>query len=181
MGANGGLTTILVVSRLGADGGLCGVPPEGPLPLRAHRCQIHLALSTMGASQGARESETHTPHSQVTTVTGEQDKFQVCSKLSATTLNLEVDSGSTQAESGAWVCLEFARGCCLKGHECTALHRVPTVDECKAFAVDAHHDVFGRDRRPADIPSYMPDEESRAAVEIAARSLGRVESAELGR
>ena len=60
---------------------------------------------------------------------------------------LELDAGRTRADytnPNACVCMHFARGACIKGHECTYRHCAPTEDD--ETLTDAPHDVFGRGR-----------------------------------
>ena len=46
------------------------------------------------------------------------------------------------------ICLHFARGVCVKGHECMYLHRLPTASD------DAHcpmlYDIFGREKHKTE-------------------------------
>ena len=46
------------------------------------------------------------------------------------------------------ICLNFARGVCVKGHECMYLHRLPTASD------DAHcpmlYDIFGREKHKTE-------------------------------
>lgn len=51
------------------------------------------------------------------------------------------DSVKTQAGPHGNFCLDFARGCCPDGSECTHRHEIPRGDE-----VDGVYDIFGRKR-----------------------------------
>ena len=65
----------------------------------------------------------------------------------STRVVLELDAGLTRADytnPNACICMHFARGACIKGHECTYRHCAPTEDD--ETLTDAPHDVFGRSR-----------------------------------
>ena len=60
------------------------------------------------------------------------------------------DSGGTRGSDARALtfCLHFARGCCVRGHACHYLHRVPcAVDENE---LEARCDIFGRERHATD-------------------------------
>lgn len=61
------------------------------------------------------------------------------------------DPGCTRADftnPNAYICLYFAKGCCVHGKNCSFLHRIPTdADQAR---LDMLHDVFGRDRHKSD-------------------------------
>ncbi len=64
--------------------------------------------------------------------------------------NIKRDAGRTKGDSntGAYLCLYFARGQCHLGGECPFLHRRPSdADEVK---LSLTHDVFGRERHLTD-------------------------------
>jgi hypothetical protein len=60
---------------------------------------------------------------------------------------IKKDSGMTEGEEDGQVlfCIDFARGKCSDGHECTHLHRAPTIED-DYTAVSNTHDIFGRAR-----------------------------------
>ena len=65
----------------------------------------------------------------------------------STRVVLETDVGLTRADytnPGAYICLHFARGCCVYGKECSYRHCAPTEED--ETQMDAPRDCFGRDR-----------------------------------
>lgn len=58
--------------------------------------------------------------------------------------NVAQDSGYTKADlvQGSFFCLMFARGICMKGHECQYLHRLPGIHD----HFNPNVDCFGRDK-----------------------------------
>jgi hypothetical protein len=61
------------------------------------------------------------------------------------------DAGLTRADMtnpNAYICLYFAKGCCVNGKKCTFFHRVPTPED--DARIDLMHDVFGRQRHAKD-------------------------------
>jgi hypothetical protein len=48
----------------------------------------------------------------------------------------------------AFICLYFAKGCCVNGKKCLFFHRVPTAED--DARIDLMHDVFGRQRHAKD-------------------------------
>ncbi|KAI9092615.1 hypothetical protein DFS34DRAFT_562375, partial [Phlyctochytrium arcticum] len=59
-----------------------------------------------------------------------------------TRCRLSRDMGYTKATTGSAFCIHFARGCCMKGHQCTYWHRIPLPTDRETQA----HDIFGRER-----------------------------------
>ena len=75
-----------------------------------------------------------------------EHSFEKAARAS-TRVCLEADAGLTRADytsNNAYICLHFARGCCIYGKECTFRHCAPTEDD--ESSADAPHDIFGRDR-----------------------------------
>ena len=71
-------------------------------------------------------------------------------KLAATRCCVKADAGRTKGSSrgASQFCLHFARGCCVRGSDCTFLHRVPNArDELR---LEAGHDIFGRERHSTE-------------------------------
>ena len=65
----------------------------------------------------------------------------------STRVCLETDAGLTRADYTSntnYICLHFARGCCVYGKDCTFRHCAPTEED--ESSADAPHDIFGRDR-----------------------------------
>lgn len=65
----------------------------------------------------------------------------------STRVCLATDAGLTRADytnSGAYICLHFARGACIYGKDCCYRHCAPTMED--ETQTDSPHDVFGRDR-----------------------------------
>ena len=63
----------------------------------------------------------------------------------------ERDAGLTKADytnPNTYVCIYFAKGCCMNGKSCKFLHRVPTPAD--SARLDLLHDVFGRTRHASD-------------------------------
>jgi len=61
---------------------------------------------------------------------------------------MESDAGQTKADlrgsSSRFFCIQFARGRCARGSDCTWFHRIPTaIDD---GMLDEMHDCFGRER-----------------------------------
>ena len=58
--------------------------------------------------------------------------------------NVAQDSGYSKADfiQGSFFCLMFARGICMKGHECQYLHRLPGIHD----HFNPNVDCFGRDK-----------------------------------
>eukprot|EP01128_Nolandella_sp_AFSM9_P004392 TRINITY_DN195_c0_g2_i1.p1 TRINITY_DN195_c0_g2~~TRINITY_DN195_c0_g2_i1.p1 ORF type:complete len:458 (-),score=97.37 TRINITY_DN195_c0_g2_i1:1319-2638(-) len=64
-------------------------------------------------------------------------------------LDIEKDLGTTKAdEKTAYLCLHFARGKCIHGHNCKYLHRLPLPEDERRL--NATHDVFGREKHSMD-------------------------------
>ena len=81
--------------------------------------------------------------------TGE-NSFERAARAS-TRVCLETDAGLTRVDHtdpGAFICLHFARGCCIAGKDCTYRHCAPTdADETRLDGErEALNDCFGRDR-----------------------------------
>ena len=70
---------------------------------------------------------------------------------SITRCNVARDSGRTRADdesSSSAICIHFAMGDCVKGHECSFKHEIPSeMDERRGGET---HDVFGRERHKTD-------------------------------
>jgi hypothetical protein len=62
-------------------------------------------------------------------------------------VSIKRDTGVTEGEEDGQVlfCIDFARGKCPDGYECTHLHRAPTIED-DYTAVSQTHDIFGRAR-----------------------------------
>jgi hypothetical protein len=63
----------------------------------------------------------------------------------------ERDAGLTRADltnPNAFICIYFAKGCCVNGKRCSFLHRVPTPED--NARLDLMHDIFGRQRHAKD-------------------------------
>lgn len=52
------------------------------------------------------------------------------------------DAGRTKADKHARFCINFCRGTCIYGKDCTFLHRIPMDDD----EFETTYDVFGRDK-----------------------------------
>jgi hypothetical protein len=63
-------------------------------------------------------------------------------------LEVEKDIGETQAKKNAYICLYFARGKCVHGHNCKYKHQIPTKSDQEKL--DLLHDCFGRERHRTD-------------------------------
>lgn len=83
--------------------------------------------------------------------TGQQNsgRFDV-GQRAPTRVNIQRDQGYTLADKRrqqnpahfTYFCLMFARGCCIKGHKCSFLHRIPLPMDKEITTKDC----FGRDR-----------------------------------
>jgi hypothetical protein len=89
----------------------------------------------------------------------------------ATRCNTATDAGETRGthRDDAGICLNFARGCCPLGYDCSWLHEIPKGNVCREGTM---RDCFGRERHEnvrddqSGIGSFVADDETSRTLYI---------------
>ena len=104
-------------------------------------------------------------------VSGERHKPGEERTRATTRCNIATDAGETRGShiEIAGICLNFARGCCPLGHECSWLHVLPVKDK---FSKDVMKDCFGRERHESvrddqsGVGSFTVDDETSRTLYV---------------
>lgn len=102
---------------------------------------------------------------------GERHKPGEERSKAATRCNIATDSGETRGTHNdiAGICLNFARGCCPLGFECSWRHVVPEKGQ---FNLDTMKDCFGRERHDdvrddqSGVGSFTADDETSRTLYV---------------